>query len=155
MEAREQEISVKGKFKFSFIYLVVIVAILGYVGTYYYYNKYKETKIVLDNPQVASQNEVNDIKEKLGKIYELPTDEEPSVATVLDVEKIKDQPFFVKAKNGDKVVIYSKAQVAILYRISENKIINVAPVSLDQSEEKVEAVETSSPKPKATEESAE
>lgn len=155
MEAKEQEVNIKNKFKFRFIYLVIIIAIAGYVGTYYYYNKYKETKIVLDNPQVASQNEVNDIKEKLGKIYELPTDEEPSVATVLDVEKIKDQPFFAKAKNGDKVVIYSKAQVAILYRTSENKIINVAPVSLDQPEEPVQPVETSSPKLKATEEPTE
>jgi len=61
---------------------------------------------------------------------ELPKDEEPTIATVLDKEKLKDQLFFAKAENGDKVIIYSKNQKAILYRPSINKIIDVAPISI-------------------------
>lgn len=121
----------KSKFgKFISTLIVILIALAGYAGTYYYYNQYTQTKIVLDNPDVASQNEVVEITNKLGKIYEIPQNEEPTVATVLDKEKLKDQAFFAKAENGDKVVIFTKSQLAILYRVSANKIINVSPVSL-------------------------
>jgi hypothetical protein len=68
---------------------------------------------------------------EVGKYLELPTDETPIVATVGDVEKARGQSpeFFAKAANGDKVLLYSKAKEAILYRPSTKKIIVVAPFS--------------------------
>lgn len=50
-------------------------------------------------------------------------DETPTIATVSDITKLQGQPFFAKAQNGDKVYVYSNAKKAILYRPSENKII--------------------------------
>lgn len=143
MEDQVETTKHKGKssFKLFGVILVLIIAGAGYGGAYYYYNQYKETKIVLDNPEVASQNEVKEITEKLGKIYELPKDDEPTVATVLDVEKLKDQPFFANAQNGDKVIIYIKSQLAILFRVNDNKIITVAPVAIDQQAANPETVE--------------
>lgn len=131
METEERTKS-KSAMKFVSVGLILLILFGGYAGAYYFYNKYKQTKIVLDNPSIATQKEVKEVVDKLGIIMELPTDEDPSVATVLDKEKIKDQPFFAKAENGDKVVIYSKAKIAILFRMAANKIINVSPVSLDQ-----------------------
>ncbi len=122
--------------------LILILIIAGASGTYYYYQKYQQAQFALDNPDLTAQNEVRILTDKLGKLIELPTDEEPTVATVLDKEKLKDQGFFVKAENGDKVVIYSKSRKAILYRESTNKIIEVAPIDLAQPEA------TSTPKPK-------
>ena len=118
--------------KFIVYVFVLLVAIAGYAGAYYFYNQYNKAKIVLDNPEVASQKEVKEITDKLGKIYALPEGEEPTVATVLDKEKLKDQPFFAKAENGDKVIIFTKSQLAILFRSTEGKIINIAPVSLQE-----------------------
>ena len=57
---------------------------------------------------------------------ELPTDEEPTIATVSDLEKLKDQPFFKDAKEGDTVLIYDKAAKIILYDPVANKIVNAA-----------------------------
>ena len=146
-EAEVSKHKKKSPIKFLAVISVLLIAAAGYVGAYYYYNQYKATKVVLDNPEVASQNEVKEITEKLGKIYELPADEEPSVATVLDVEKLKDQPFFSKAANGDKVVIYTKSQIAILFRVNDNKVINVSPLSIEQP---TEVSETAEPKAKST-----
>lgn len=66
----------------------------------------------------------------IGKIYSLPTGEKPVLGTVDDKEKLKDQPFFKDARNGDRLVIYAKAKKAIIYRESENKIINAGPIAI-------------------------
>ena len=124
----------ESSFKLFSVLFVLLIALGGYGAAYYYFNQYKQTKIVIDNPEIANQNEVKSITAKLGVIYQLPEDETPTVATVLDKEKLKTQPFFAKAENGDKVIIYSKSQTAILYRVDANKIITVAPVSLQQPE---------------------
>lgn len=145
-EARVEAPKKKGGSKFFLVLFVLVIALAGYAGAYYYYTQYTKTKIVLDNPQVASQNEVKTVTDQLSKIYELPKGEEPTVATVLDKEKLKDQPFFAKAENGDKVIIYTKSQLAILFRVSANKIINVSPVSLQAAQQSPAGSPSPSPK---------
>ncbi len=116
------------KLFFSILFLLIMGAGVG--GTAYYYKQYKKIK---NNPQMVSQEETELIVSKVGNLMELP-DENPSLATVQDVEKLKEQKFFEKAQNGDKLLIYSQAMKAILYRPETNKIIEVAPLALNQSE---------------------
>lgn len=78
-----------------------------------------------NSPEVLAANEVNDILEKVGRLIEIPK-ETPTVATVSDVNKLSNQDFFKKAQNGDKVIIFPRAQKAILYRPSTDKIVEVA-----------------------------
>ncbi len=59
----------------------------------------------------------------------LPNGETPTIATVSDPEALKDQVFFVDAQKGDKVLIYSNAKKAILYRPGDDKIITIAPLN--------------------------
>ena len=68
----------------------------------------------------------------VSKLMVLPTDETPTMATVSDPEKLKNQAFFVNAKVGDKVLIYTKARKAILFSPSQNKIIEVSPLNVNQ-----------------------
>lgn len=118
-------------FKFISKIIIAILFLASIGGVYYYYDKYTKTKNLLDNPDAASRAETEAVIAKLQKLMVLPEGENPSVATVLDVEKIKDQPFFTKASNGDKVVIYTKAKIAILYSPEKNLIVNVSPVSTE------------------------
>ncbi len=103
-----------------FIALVLAIAV-GATGLYFY-NQSQKPK----NVNLQDVSEIKDLVGKIGKLMELPSDETPSVATVSESIKLRSQPFFAKADNGDKVLIYQKAQKAILYRPSENKIIEVA-----------------------------
>ncbi len=78
--------------------------------------------------QKLAEQEVSSIVDAIGKHMLLPADETPAIATVTDAEALKkEQPFFKDANNDDRIVIYAKAERAILYRPSEDKIINVGP----------------------------
>lgn len=67
----------------------------------------------------------------VGKLITLPEDENPTIATVSDPAKLAGQPFFSRAKEGDKVLIYTRYKKAILYRPSERKLVEVADLNLD------------------------
>lgn len=110
------------------IALGIVVVILG-IAAFYFYNQYQNIK---KNPNQVAQAETDALVAQVGKLIDLPKDETPTVATVLDKEKLKDQPFFSNAQNGDKILIYTKAKKAIVYRPKENKLINVGPISIDQ-----------------------
>lgn len=71
---------------------------------------------------------------EVGKIIELPEDETPTVATVTDLEKVKEQAFFRNAQNGDKVLIFTNAKKAFLYRPSANMIIEVGVININRDQ---------------------
>lgn len=107
--------------------ILVLVMLLG--SSIYFYIQYQTSQQLLKNPSDATQQEVNLLVKKVGKHYDLPTNDKVTVATVSDVNKLQDQTFFAKAQNGDKVLIYPKSGTAILYRLTTDKIINVGPVN--------------------------
>lgn len=115
------------KKKFAKIILIaaVFTLVAGSLGTAgYFYFKYK--KAMSGN---AAKDENNSYIAEIKKFMDLPEGEEPTLATVSDREKLQGQPFFAKAENGDKVLIYSQAKKAILYRPSSNKIIEVTSLT--------------------------
>lgn len=117
--------------KYLILSIILLVLALGAgFGTFYFYNKYQGLK---KNPDVVTKEETKSLTDKVGAFMELPKDEEPTIATVMDKEKVKDQPFFSKAENGDKVLLYVNAKKAILYRPNINKIVEVAPIFTDQA----------------------
>lgn len=99
-----------------------------------YHDSQQQVNKLKSNPSITAQQEQQDLVSKVGKLTVLPTNETPTIATVTDITKLKDQAFFANAKNGDKVLIYTQAKKAYLYRPSTNKLINIAPVNLGNNQ---------------------
>lgn len=72
--------------------------------------------------------------EKAGMLFDLPQGEDPTVAQIQDRSKLEDQDFFKKAKNGDYLLVYEKSKLAIIYRESADKLINVGPINVPEQE---------------------
>jgi len=89
------------------VFLLILVSLVSLSSTAYFFNQNRRAQKLLKDPTAASKEEIKTVTKALSKFMDLP-DEEPSVATVLDKEKLKDQPFFARAENGDKVIIYTK-----------------------------------------------
>lgn len=104
------------KDNFSTFFLIIAFFVL----TFYLYNINKKERDMTPD----------EIKESVGKLMVLPENEVPTYATVNDLEPLKGNLFFEKARLGDKVLVYSKNGKAILYRPSENKIIEVGPLNI-------------------------
>ena len=104
---------------------VVALSLAGY--TYWQYNQLKNDPTA---SQKASDAKVSAIKAKVAKLISIPADETPTLASVTDKTKLKDQPFFKDAENGDQILIFSQAKKAVIYRESENKLINVGPIAI-------------------------
>ena len=114
----------------ALLVLLVLAVVVAGVSWSQYQATQKELTDLKKNPQAAAQQETKELGAKVGQLVALPEGEQPTVATVTDRERLKDQPFFAKAQNGDKVLIFTKAKKAYLYSVSMNKILEVAPVNI-------------------------
>lgn len=112
-----------------------VIAFLGIASGIFFFYQYTRTQAELNSIksdptalQKTSQEDAKKLIDEVGKLIELPTGEEPQIVTISDVTKLQDQPFFQKAKNGDKLLVYNNAHKAILYDPTLKKIVDVAPV---------------------------
>lgn len=118
----------------AWIIVLVVVALLGAGGWFAYdYSQVRKENERLADPQTAAKLATDQLVADVGKLVDLPKGETPTVATVSDVTKLQSQAFFAKAQNGDKVLIYTEAKRAILYRPSTGKVIEIAPVNLGEN----------------------
>lgn len=108
------------------------VSVLGFM-VYQYTLLRAEVSKLRSSPQAvqeATKAENAKLIELVRTLINVPADETPTIATVTDSEKLKNNAFFINAKNGDKVLIYSTTKKAIIFRPGENKIIEVGPISI-------------------------
>lgn len=113
----------------KFTRIVFILAVISIIAALYFFFKFTELK---QNPVKGVDKQTKDLIARVSKLVVLPQDEIPTIATVNEPEKLKDQPFFANAKKGYKALIYTNAKKAILYDPFENKIIEIAPINLGQ-----------------------
>jgi hypothetical protein len=108
----------------SFV-LLILVAVGGSTAGIYYYYQYNALLARNNDPNLVAK----ELLAKVGKLIDLPTGEQPTVATVTNPELIKSQPFFAKAKKGDRVILYPSARLAILFDEAANKIVNFGSIN--------------------------
>jgi outer membrane murein-binding lipoprotein Lpp len=122
--------------KLLIVILVLALAILAYV------NYTKRVQLESDVRQLSVKNDqlqtgnnpqnvakANEIIAKVRKHMEIPTDPEPTVATIVDVNALRGKnDFYKNAKNGDNLIVTTSR--AILYDPVQDIIIDVVPVQL-------------------------
>jgi hypothetical protein len=94
----------------------------------------QELSVQLGNVGDQQQNRerAKEIVDEVRKIMDVPTDVEPTVATIVDVNKLRESnPFYNKAENGDYLIVTPTR--AILYSSSKRVILDVVPVQLEQA----------------------
>lgn len=106
--------------------MLILLAVGGSSAGIYYYFQYKNLMVKSADPK----GEAKEVLAKVGKLIDLPTGEEPTVATVQDASQVKNQPFFAKAQNGYRVILYTNAKLAILFDEKGNKLINVGTINV-------------------------
>ena len=111
--------------------LLSVALLIAIVAAIYFYIQVVQLN---KNPQLILQRETQELVAKVSKLIVLPEEETPTIATVNDPEKLKDQLFFSKAQKGDKVLIYTNARKAILYSPTTNKIVEVAPINIGNTQ---------------------
>ena len=136
MNHMEKGIFLKKKFIIALVFLVVLLISPPLYYFYREYNKmygeYQKTRLQLNksSAQLGGEN-TQAIIDKVNKLIELPK-ETPTVASITDKTKLKNQPFFARAQNGDKVLVYQNAKKAIIYREAINKIIEVGTININE-----------------------
>lgn len=109
----------------TFILLVIAVVF----GIKFIVNLSQERKNVETPVQKNAPLDDATVIEKVGKHMVLPY-EQPKVVTVANVDDLRlEQPFFLQAKNGDKLLVYSTR--VILYNPDLDKIVDIAQIRID------------------------
>lgn len=114
----------RSKWFIVFILIVFILLAGSAAAAVYLYRENK--KLMADRVEI---DETKRIIEQVSGMIDVPGEEVPTMATVADKEKLKDQEFFANAENGDRLILYSSTKKAILFRPSTGKIINVSSIN--------------------------
>lgn len=119
-----------------YFFVALSIILLGTTGYFYYqYQKLSKSPIAA---QITAEEEAKKLASEIGKLMLLPKDETPTVATVSDITKLKDQQFFKNATNGNKVLIYPNSKLAIIYDPEAKLIVNVGPINFAQQQQQVQ-----------------
>jgi FtsZ-interacting cell division protein ZipA len=114
----------KTKKIFTIVGVIVCIALIVFGSIMLFNSKKGQDK------NTKAQQESADYTKQVESMFAVP-DEKAEIATVKDKSLLSTQPFFAKAQNGDVLFVYPKNALALLFRPSEKKIINIAPLIND------------------------
>ncbi len=122
------------KKKILSLIIIVIIALLGYATYKKFYTPHVQGQM--------SETEIQNLVKKVSKLIIVP-EEAPVIATITKADQlIAEQKFYAGSKDGDYLLIFPTAQKAIIFRESENKLINVGPIIVDQPATTTKSVST-------------
>lgn len=117
--------------------ILVTLAVVAFL-TYEYFNLRNQLNNpdYLSNLQSEQQTMTKErILSRLSAIMILPDEINPKIATISNIDELKSEnaEFYKNAVNGDTLVLYS--ELAIIFRDSSNKIVNIAPILQESTTE--------------------
>ena len=141
METVKKVTSALGRFFLINVTLPLLGVIALFLFTFYltisYARKNPEPFGLVKGPTIIQKEQEAFVK-RVGTSIELPSEEIPTIATVTDLEKLGNQPFFKNAQLEDKVLIYTNAGKVILYRPGEDRVVEVGTVNISEDSEGLE-----------------
>lgn len=97
--------------------VLVAVGMTAYEGYTRFFSTTQEIQFVPDDTLV-----------QISQQMVLPQGEVPTIATVTDLSQLQGSPLFEHAEIGDKIVVYIRAGIVILYSPTYARIVQVAPI---------------------------
>lgn len=130
----------------GFLNLLLFIGIIGAVALFFWAEQQRRDALGRLKETEQQLNEIKKSTEQSGELIadetlkkvrnhiEIPEEQQPTVATIVDVERLREtSEFYNKAENGDNLVLTENR--AILYDPDRDIIIDVVPVVLDQQQD--------------------
>lgn len=115
------------------IVLTLVLIILICLGFAFYFYSKSTSNIGAQNSAAAAgadvQKQLADTVAMVQKIAFLPQNDPPTLAIISDPTQLVSELFFKETKVGDRILIYPKTQKAVLYRPTDNKIVEMMTLS--------------------------
>lgn len=120
--------------RWLFMGLMAMVFVCAVIAGYLVYRTYATSSVSSDTSAEEAARETQVLLDRVGTLIILPANETPVIYEVNDPAiLINQQPFFAGAEQGDKLIIYPNAVKAILYSPSRHVLINVGPITFNES----------------------
>ena len=124
-EPIEPVTSVKRKSRLLWIApIFVFAAVLIGLGIWKYLDQQNQITALKD-PKQASLAATEQLITDVSKVAVMPKDEQPIIREISELESLANQPFYNDAQIGDRVLVFSKAKKAILYRPSTGQVVSI------------------------------
>ena len=121
------------KKRLKFLIVLVLLALIG-GGTYAYFKYHSKASV-----EKRAQAETVRLVKEVRKVMILPETDVPAVFDIQDpVLLTSQQAFFAGAEKGDKLLVYPQLGKAIIYSPSRHIIVNVGPVTFNDSVKSLE-----------------
>lgn len=130
----------------GFLNFILFVGIIGAVALFFWaeqqrrdaLSKLEQTEQQLQEIKESTERSGQQVADEvLGKVRQhivLPEELQPTVATIIDVDRLREtSDFYKEAKNGDHLILTETR--AILYNPDTDRIVDVVPIMLNPEEE--------------------
>jgi hypothetical protein len=102
------------------VFAVVAIAAIFFAGQFF---------ATQSNSKTADDATKDRILGKVESLYMVP-EGTPTIALVQNKSQLNGQAFYSNVENGDYLVVYDQAKIALIYREAVNKLVNVAPIAV-------------------------
>jgi hypothetical protein len=107
--------------------LVAIVLVVALAAAVYFFVRYRQISDKYHEATMSQQEREQKTVDEVSKIMALPQGESPVILVVQDKNKLGasalTQQYFANTQNNDVILAYEKANISVVYRPSEKRII--------------------------------